>query len=63
MRILEEWLHRYPRRQDAEYLIDGFRFGFRIPFQGVWAPYMACNLCSVAEMEEVVWEKIAKELR
>ncbi|XP_054843457.1 uncharacterized protein LOC129335043 [Eublepharis macularius] len=41
--------------------LQGFEFGFRIPFRGNRVPFMSPNLKSVVGMEEVVRAKIAKE--
>ena len=32
--ILESWLIYYPNREDAKYLLEGFKYGFRIPAFG-----------------------------
>lgn len=61
LEVLECWLKDYPNQQDRSYLLEGFRLGFRIPFQGSRTPYMAPNLKSVQGMEHIVREKIAKE--
>ena len=61
--VLEAWLLDYPRQEDANYLLAGFKEGFRIPAVGEQKAFSAKNLKSVHGMERVVQEKIDKEVR
>ncbi|XP_054839956.1 uncharacterized protein LOC129332750 [Eublepharis macularius] len=61
LKALERLLPYYPKRSDALFLLNGFKYGFRIPFQGPRVPFMSKNLRSVSGMEAVVREKISKE--
>lgn len=63
LRMLEHLLRSYPRFADREYLQDGFKCGFHIPYVGPRTPFMAGNLRSVVALEVVVRQKIQKELR
>lgn len=36
---LNNWLDKYPKLEDAKYFRQGFRWGFRIPFEGPWDPF------------------------
>ena len=47
VQVLEDWLRTYPRKDDGKYLLDGFRYGFRIPAVGKSKAFMAWNLWSV----------------
>ena len=62
LEVLEAWLKGYPCRADADYLLKGFRFGFRIPASGKRSACWAKNLSSVKGMEDVVQRKINKEV-
>ena len=44
-------------------MLDGFTYGFRIPVVGEHKAYFAQNLKSVRGMEQIVQEKIAKEVK
>ena len=61
--ILEKGLEHYPKREDAEYLQLGFKYGFRIPALGLKRAFMAKILKSIKGMEGTVLEKINKEVR
>lgn len=63
LRIFNGWLYCYPNWADAEYLSSSFQNGFRIPAQGVRQAYISGNLKSVQGVEQIVWNKIAKEVR
>lgn len=54
-------LHNYPYREDRFYLVEGFWFGFRIPFLGGRQPNWVPNLLSVCGMEKIVQDKNDKE--
>lgn len=57
LRMLEELLAGYTRIGDKQYLLDGFRYGFRISFEGSRFPFFSEKL----GMEHVVREKLRKE--
>ncbi|XP_061466237.1 uncharacterized protein LOC133377049 [Rhineura floridana] len=59
---LRHLLHLYPLVLDAQFLLEGFTVGFRIPYLGPRRPFMSCNLKSVEGMESVLREKIRKEV-
>lgn len=44
LEILEAWLLSYPKKAEADYLMQGFRFGFRIPALGERKAYFAKKL-------------------
>ena len=44
------------------YLVDGFRFGFRIHFIGEISPFESPNLKSALQSPEVVFTKLMKEI-
>ena len=60
--VLESWFRDYLRRLDAQYLLDGFKYGFRIPAIGERKAFFARNFKSVQGMEGVVRAKIQKEV-
>ncbi|XP_053145742.1 uncharacterized protein LOC128342468 [Hemicordylus capensis] len=60
--VLERLLRDYPLRTQAQYLRQGFTFGFRIPYVGLRVHVMSPNLKSVEGMEAVVLRKINKEI-
>ena len=51
--VSEAWLQDYPRRTDAQYLLDGFKDGFRISVLGEHKAFFAKNV-KVQEMEDIV---------
>lgn len=53
----------YPKETNHLYLLEGFQFGFVIPYEGPCILFMACYLTSVNGMEQIVWEKIETEKR
>ena len=53
----------YPKVDDAEYLLNGFTISFRIPVVGEMKGCFAKNLKLVQGMEDVVREKISKEVK
>lgn len=63
MEVLEDWLLSYPNRQAANFLVLGFKLGFRIPAIGPRVATMSKNLKSIIGMEAIVTEKIDKEVR
>ena len=60
--VLESLLRDYPKREDADYLLAGFRDGFSIPAVGEQKAFFTRNLKSIHGMEEVVQGKIDKEV-
>ena len=63
IKVLEKWLSTYPRNEDAKYLLDGFRYGFRILAEGESKVFIARNLPSIMGMEDIVQNKINKEVK
>ena len=59
---LEEWLVDYPAKQDAKVLLDGFCFGFRIPYTGSRNGRISKNHKSVDQNPELVNEKLYEEI-
>lgn len=57
---LKFFLHGYDRAL-ATYLIDGFRFGFRVHFVGERRAYESPNLKSAIDQPELVKAKLSKE--
>ena len=62
VKVLGQWLARYPRKEDTAYFFDGYQLGFRIPVTGEWKAAFANNLKSVIGMEDMVRAKIGKEV-
>ena len=58
---LERWLDGY-REDDKEFLVDGFKNGFRVGFEGTTNNTVPQNLKSALEMPELVTAHIQKEL-
>ena len=52
----------YTDREAAQYLLDGFKSVFQIPVQGARQANLASNQKSVKGMEDVVRQKIEKNL-
>lgn len=48
LRALEAELKDYPRAVDGVYLLNGFRLGFHIPFQGSQVPFFTFLICKGA---------------
>ena len=61
--VLEALLSNYPCREDANYLLEDFKYGCRIPAVGECSAFFAQNLKSVYRMVGVVQDKIAKEVK
>ena len=59
--MLENWLLDYSWRADAWFLLEGCRFGFRIPALGELKVFLL-NLKSVNGMENIVQDKMGKEV-
>ena len=60
--ILVKWLESYPDQEATSYLIEGVKFGFRIPVQGKRVATLTGNLRSFKGMEDIMWENISKEI-
>lgn len=60
---LKEDLIKYPNRQAAEELANGFEFGFPLHYTGPRLPQEAKNLKTVFEHPEIVREKLNTELQ
>ncbi|XP_048367316.1 uncharacterized protein LOC125441063 [Sphaerodactylus townsendi] len=56
-------LQAYPNKLAAQFLLDGFTKGFRIPFAGPRVPTDCGNLKSARDLPRVVEDKINKELQ
>ena len=63
VQVLEDWLRFYPCGEDERYLLEGFKYEFRIPALGERKAFMAQNLSSVLGMESIGQQKIDKEVR
>lgn len=59
---MSPFLNKYPDRQAARLLREGFMEGFVIPCSLTQIPPMADNLRSAKQHSEVVSEKLAKEV-
>ncbi len=55
-------LNEYPFKEEAKELWEGFRYGFKILYTGPRLPIESKNLKSVKGHEDLVREKIKKEL-
>ena len=55
-------LEEYPDREIAEELINGFKSGFNIKFEGSHQPVSSKNLPSANKAPDIIQQKIAKEL-
>ena len=55
-------LANYPLKEVAAYLLDKFQLGFNIPVLGRCEATFAKNLKSVQGMEEIVGQKIEKDV-
>ncbi|XP_054835512.1 uncharacterized protein LOC129329840 [Eublepharis macularius] len=62
LHALTPLLARYPDRQAARFLREGFSSGFRIPFTGPRVAATSSNLRSARELPEVLAAKINKEV-
>jgi hypothetical protein len=58
---LAEYLHGYDPTQ-AKFLLEGFRYGFRIPYYGHRQFRLSKNLPSLKGNENVLWQKINSEI-
>lgn len=61
--VLEVMLRGYPDQATASYLLQGFKFGFFIPFQGLRIPVMSENLWSVNGLGDIARAKLDKEVQ
>lgn len=59
---LAEWLQHYPFRATANELLQGFRCGFSLHYEGPRENYEAPNLPSANKKPDIVQSKINKEL-
>ncbi|XP_069590448.1 uncharacterized protein [Ranitomeya imitator] len=59
---MEHFLNKYPDKEAAKLLRDGFREGFKIPFVEMEVRLSTKNLKSAREFPEVVTEKLHKEV-
>lgn len=55
-------LNRFPDKEKAILLVDGFEQGFRIPSTSHWVPYSIKNLRSTGQHPRVVSNKLAEEV-
>ena len=60
--VISQWLSDYPNSADREFILNGFTFGFRIPFSGSREPRFAKNHGSATKRPLIVSEKIEKEV-
>ncbi len=60
---LEESLKNYPNREAAQILLDGFKFGFRLAYQGERARRDSENLKSINNLHDKAIEKLEKEIK
>ena len=56
------YLARYPNKEDAEFLRQGFTNGFRLQFEGPQTSYVSKNHASTTSHASVMQEKIDKEV-
>ena len=61
--VLDGWLTDYSHRDDAHYLLKGFKYGFRILAVGEHRAFFCTKPQIVYGMEGVVQNKIVKELK
>lgn len=61
--ILKAWLVSYPNQNEAKFLLEGFQFGFRIPFIGSRQGRQAKNHNSALRQPQVVLQKLTEEVR
>ena len=59
---MQPWLNSYPLDNDAQFLIDGFSQGFRIPYEKEFKPRISNNHKSAINNSEIIWEKLEKEI-
>jgi len=60
--FLDSLLDCYPNTEDADYLKNGFRYGFSLGYSGPRVPKECKNLKSIFEFESVAREKIMAEV-
>lgn len=60
---LLQYLSNYPRKHDAHILAQGFKYGFRLGFQGRIAARVARNLPSINTNKHVAASKIEEEVK
>lgn len=59
--VLKHLLTGYPTTE-TKFLVEGFTYGFKIPFSGPYPPKTTKNLASAFQHSEVIENKIAKEV-
>ena len=60
--VLEKWLNGY-NQMDSYILFNGFKYGFRLNYEGIRKERFSKNLKSAAQYESVVQDKIDKEIK
>ena len=60
---LEAWLVGYPNKQDGQLLLNGFKFGFQIPYEGPREHRFSKNhgsaKCNSKLVEEIIMKEVA----
>lgn len=59
---LEQFLFHYPKVDERNMLLEGFRYGFRVKYNGPRRAKQAKNLKSIGENFEIACQKVAKEV-
>ena len=59
--MLQYWLTEYPKDK-ADFLISGFKYGFKLCYEGPRGSQTSPNLKSALDKPDIVREKIAAEL-
>ena len=63
LNALDTVLENYPNQETAEFLGNGFRFGFRIPFEGPRVGRFSKNHPSAVKSPDIINCKLAEEVR
>lgn len=61
--VLEKFLADYPDKSVAQELLCGFKFGFRLQYDGPRTDSFCSNLKSVIQNPSIAWTKVKKEIK
>ena len=61
--MLTQELTDYPCKNDKKVLLDGFRYGFRIPYHGSREQRLSKNHGTALKQPDIVWKKLSEEIK